>query len=560
MKKKYQKINSVSLLLEQFSKNGLVSLLVVVMMNLFTFDGQAQNTYTVGEGTTSYSTLGINPFATINRSSRSQYLYYGQELEELEAISGNIVAISFYVSQLALPTSLKPENLKIKMGTTLQFVLPTTLVENLPVYYESASENIDAIGWYTFTLQMPFEWDGYSNIIVEVCRTNENFGTSFEIQGTQFFENDYRTTGLYTNALNQDGCSLTGSTPMEIINRRRRPNMQFTMTQPCVGLPSAGVTVATPGPYCNGEVFNLSIQNGSIESGLYYQWQFSPNDNGPWTDILGANNTTYATSHSIATYYRRTTTCLESQLTINDQALLVGGEGCYCTALVVNENQIGITNVNLEEINQSSDSSEAYSSLTNFQTDLEREGTYPLTVKVNTNGGTNYTRAWIDWNQNAEFESSEMYDLGNVTGGTNVNSGIVASIVVPASAELGSTIMRVRTSQSSDNLAPTPCGPIENGEAEDYTVVVLENLSIADFKPATNQLLIAINTDGMQLKVANETIQKVVIYDLSGRLIYTATDLKNEIVNLSSFKPKQQFWIVKVTTENGSQFVKNIIF
>ena len=344
------------------------------------------------------------------------------------------------------------------------------------------------------------------------------------------------------------------------INRRRRPNLQVEMTTPCVGLPSAGITVVSEGPYCNGESFNLSIQNGSIESGLFYQWQSSPNDNGPWSDILGANNTTYSTSQSIATWYRRTTTCIETQLTINDQALLVGGEGCYCTALVVNENQIGITNVNLQEIDYTSDTDEAYSNLTNFQTDLEKEVTYPLTVRVNTNGGTNFTRAWIDWNQNAEFENDEMYDLGSVTGGTDVNSGLVAEITVPSTAVLGSTIMRVRTSQSSDDSLPTPCDSIQNGEGEDYTIVVQENLSITDFKPIANQLLVATNANGMQLKVANETIQTVTIFDLSGRLIYTASDLNNEIVSLTNFKSKQQFWIIKVSTTSGAQFVKNIVF
>jgi hypothetical protein len=344
------------------------------------------------------------------------------------------------------------------------------------------------------------------------------------------------------------------------INRRRRPNLQVVMTMPCDGLPSAGVTSATPGPYCSGAPFGLFIQNGPIESGLFYQWQSSPNDNGPWTDILGANNTTYSTSQSIATWYRRTTTCIESQMTINDQALLVGGDGCYCTALVVNENEVGITSVNLQNIINSSSSSQAYSSLTNVQTELEREAAYPLTVNVNTNSGTNYTKAWIDWNQNAEFESAEMYDLGNVTGGADVNSGTVASIVVPADALLGSTIMRVRTSQSPTNEVPTACGPIQNGEAEDYTIVVIENLSIVDFSPIKNKLLIAINTTGMQLKVANETIQQVTIYDLSGRKIYTEDNLQNEVVTLTNFKPKQQFWIVKVTTETGAQLVKNVMF
>ena len=559
MEKIYVKKNHATRFCTVAQKSGIVSILAFLLLNLFSLEMKAQETYTLGTGTTSYSTLGINPFSTINRSSRSQYLYYGQELLELDAISGNIISISFFVSQLGQPLSLKPENLKIKMAMTSLFVLPTTLIPNLPVYYESTTENINATGWYKFTLQTPFEWNGYSNIIVEVCRTNQTFGSSYEIQATQFFENDFRTTGLYTNELNQNGCSLSGVTPMVNINRRRRPNLQVEMTSPCVDLPSAGVTVVTAGQYCSGEEFTLSIQGGSIESGLFYQWQSSPNDNGPWTDISGANNTTYSTSQSISTWYRRTTTCIETQLTINDQALLVGGDGCYCTALVVNENEVGITNVSLQSINNTSDTSAAYSSFTNIQTELERQVTYNLTVNVNTEGGTNYTRAWIDWNQNAEFEASELYELGNVTGGTNVNSGAVASITVPTNAPLGSTIMRVRTSQSASNDLPTPCDPIQNGEAEDYAIVVLANFSVDDFTSNLTSLQIAVSTD-MKLKVANEIIENVTIYDLSGRIVYTEANLQNEVVTLTNFKPLQQFWIVKVKTESGGEFTKNIIF
>lgn len=559
MEKSYNKKNYSACFFTPVQKSRIVSLFTFLILNLFSVEVQAQETYTLGTGTSSFSTLGINPFSTINRSSRSQYLYYGQELLELDAISGNIVSVSFFVSQLAQPLSLKPENIKIKMGMTSLFVLPTTLIPNLPVYYESAVENITETGWYKFELDTPFEWNGFSNIIIEVCRTNETFGTSYEIQATQFFENDFRTTGVYTNELNQNGCSLSGATPMVNINRRRRPNLQVEMTSPCEELPSAGVTRVTAGPYCSGESFTLSIQGGSIESGLFYQWQSSPNDNGPWTNILGANSTIYSTSQSISTWYRRTTTCIETQLTINDQALLVGGEGCYCTALVVSENEVGIANVALQNINNTSNSSEAYTSFTNFQTELERQESYNLTVNVNTDGGTNYTRAWIDWNQNAEFEASELYELGNVTGGTNVNSGILASITVPANAELGSTIMRVRTSQSSTNELPTACEAIQNGEAEDYTIVVLENLSVGGFTSNVSSLQIAISTV-MKLKVANEIIQNVTIYDLSGRIVYTEANLQNEVVTLTNFKPLQQFWIVKVKTESGGEFTKNIIF
>jgi len=459
MIKKYNILNQSSKIdvLLSIKKLNTIKYIVVLFVLMFN-DLKAQETYTLGDGEESYNTLGVSPFATINRNNRSQYMYYAEELYNAGFnISGNVVSLAINITELGLPTSLKPENIKIKMGMTTSFEMGPNLVNNLPVYYESSVENITELGWYTFELDTPFAWDGFRNIIVEICRSNEDFGTSFSIQGKNFPMGEIVTAANYTNDSELNGCSLPNENLLPELFTRRRPNMQFTMTNPCETTPSGGQTIVTPGPYCSGESFTLSVQNGSIESGLSYQWQSSPNDNGPWSDIPGATDAFYVTSQSISTYYRRATTCDIASSTVFDFPLLVGGEGCYCTSLVVNENAIGITNVTIGSINNSSPSTTAYTNFTAVQTELERESTVNLSANVNTEGGTNYTMAWIDWNQNGEFEMNESFVLGSVTGGSNVSSGVVASFQVPADALLGSTIMRVRTKQSDTSDYPTPC-------------------------------------------------------------------------------------------------------
>jgi hypothetical protein len=540
--------------------SGFLGFVLLGLVLSFAAEGRAQNTYTLGTGTEATSALGVSPFATINRNTRSQYLYYAQELYDLDAISGNIVSIAVNIKSLALPANLKPENLTIKMGMTDDVALGTSMIEGLPEYYFSATENINALGWYTFTLQTPFEWDGVRNIIVEICRSNAEFGTSFEVETTMYNPLDYRTVGLYTNDTAIAGCSLTGTSEMTNANRRTRPNMQFTMTQPCDGVPVAGTTAVTAGPYCSGESFTLSVTNGATESGLFYQWQSAPNENGPWTDVAGANNATYTTTQSIATYYRRTTTCLESQQTINDLGILVGGEGCYCTALVTNENSIGITNVAFNGIDNSTSGNDSYSNYTSIQTEVERTVTYDLSVRINTNGGTNYTMAWIDWNQNGSYEVAEGYTVGNVTGGTDVSSGTV-SIAVPADAVLGSTTMRVRTAQSALNESPTACGPIENGEAEDYTVVVLnEPLSVSNPDSANSDLLVYPSENALHVTLRNAEIASVNVFDLSGRRLVSKGDIDASSAVFENFTTSNQVLIVKVTTTSGAVLLRKIIF
>jgi hypothetical protein len=562
MTKKYDFIDQsikINYLLLKFKP---VTFILIVMFFLFVSgEIKAQETYTLGDGTESYNTLGVSPIATINRNNRSQYMYYAEELyNEGFNISGNVISIAINVTELGLPSTLKPENIKIKMGMTTSFEMGPNLVDDLPVYYESSVENITTLGWYTFELDTPFAWDGFRNIIVEICRSNSSFGTSFSIQGKNFPFGEIVTAANYTNDESLNGCSLSNENILPSLFVRRRPNMQFTMTNPCDTTPMGGQTVVTPGPYCNGDSFTLSVQNGSIESGLSYQWQSSPNDNGPWTDIAGATDAFYIASQSIATYYRRATTCDIASSTVFDFPILVGGEGCYCTSLVVNENEIGITNVTIGDINNSSSSEPAYTNFTAIQTELERETTVSLSVNVNTNGGTNYTTAWIDWNQNSDFESGESIVLGSVTGGLDVNSGVVATISVPSDAVLGSTIMRVRTNQSGSSDYPTPCDAIDNGEAEDYTIVVVENLSSVDFVASQNNLLISTNSVGIHFKVIEESIQKIELYDLSGRLIISKNVADEREVSITDFNQSQQLWIVKINLTNGQQITKKIIY
>lgn len=561
-------IKKYNFLTQSIKMDGLLSIkkqitiTFLMMLLLLSFTNlNAQETFTLGDGTASYNTLGVSPFATINRNNRSQYMYYAEELYNAGFnISGNVVSIAINITELGLPSTLKPENIKIKMGMTNSFEMGPNLRGNLPVYYESSVENITEVGWYTFVLDTPFAWDGFRNIIVEICRSNSDFGTSFSVQGKEFPSGEIVTAANYTNDPSFSGCSLSNENILPILYVQRRPNMQFTLTNPCNATPIGGQTAVTAGPYCNGELFTLSVQNGSIESGLSYQWQSSPNDNGPWTDISGATEAFYETSQSIATYYRRATTCDNASSTVFDFPLLVGGDGCYCTSLVVNANAIGITNVTINTINNTSESTRAYTNFTGLQTVLERVTSVPLSVNVNTTGGTNYTMAWIDWNQNAAFETSESFVLGSVTNGTNVNSGVVATIVVPADAVLGSTIMRVRTSQSVSSNYPLPCDAIDNGESEDYTIVVAENLSIGDFNPMQNNLLIATNSNGIHFKLTEDAIQKIEFYDMSGRLMVSRTVADEKDFSITDFNKTQQLWIIKVHFTSGQQIAKKIIY
>jgi len=106
-----------------------------------------------------------------------------------------------------------------------------------------------------------------------------------------------------------------------------------------------------------------------------------------------------------------------------------------------------------------------YSDFTSLSTVVTRGTSYPISV-INGNAFEGDTCAvWMDWNQDRDFD-----DTGEtvvMTGGPYLFAG---SVIPPVGAPAGTTRMRVRIVYS---LSPIPpCGAVDFGETEDYSLIV----------------------------------------------------------------------------------------
>lgn len=127
-----------------------------------------------------------------------------------------------------------------------------------------------------------------------------------------------------------------------------------------------------------------------------------------------------------------------------------------------------------------------YQDYTAQSTNVTKGASTNLSVQIDTDGNYNvYTYAWIDWNQDGDFDDSgEAYDLGNTLNsdpyGTSTfftdNSPL--SILVPTSAAIGHTRLRILC-QYYSGAAPTngPCDGSTDGEVEDYSVNVTGSIT-----------------------------------------------------------------------------------
>lgn len=188
-----------------------------------------------------------------------------------------------------------------------------------------------------------------------------------------------------------------------------------------------------------------------------------------------------------------------------------------------------------------------YSDFTAISTDVEAGNNYDLSIRANSDG--NYqiiTRVWIDWNQNCSFDDpGEEYDLDLGTTANiadQLTDGSPLTVTVPNDAVEGTTTMRVSTKYTppGGNDFPTSCEMGFDGEVEDYSLNVINNLSVNDNE--LDNLIIYPNPNNGTFTISfnprsGEDI-KVEVLDIRGRDIFnktfSSTNQFNEIIQLIS--------------------------
>lgn len=287
----------------------------------------------VGEAGTNRS--GITPFTIDKKNMRSQYVYRAHEIENLGGpigVGGIITSIAFNVVGVLPAAGIQPENFIIKIGHTPDNVLSGRYnmpANDLEVYKTVHALNITQNGWYELELDQGFVWDGSANIIVEICKSNDEFASpNFRVKASQINLPSaiHLSRSLYTNNNNNPqtpGCDMyangainltsDNTTAQSDVNRRQRPDIKLQFA--CNGLPESGVTIIKlnhDGFYCEDDRVTLAIENGDMSSRLTYQWQVT-NDEGnsnSWTDVPGATGEELVVERTEENlFYRRVTTC-----------------------------------------------------------------------------------------------------------------------------------------------------------------------------------------------------------------------------------------------------------
>jgi PKD repeat protein len=136
---------------------------------------------------------------------------------------------------------------------------------------------------------------------------------------------------------------------------------------------------------------------------------------------------------------------------------------------------IGISRVKFAEIDQASEPGmQAFEDFTNTKTALLEYGvTYPFIVSRNSSYNYIQRKIWIDYNIDGDFnEAGEMVAIDTIS---NSLTTWIGSFKIPQTAREGLSRLRVGVSAINQQLGP--CSILNDGEYEDYSVLLSKNVT-----------------------------------------------------------------------------------
>lgn len=206
----------------------------------------------------------------------------------------------------------------------------------------------------------------------------------------------------------------------------------------------------------------------------------------------------------------------------------------------------GISNRSSAALN----SSPAHEDFVDITGEMEQGNTYSIALEGNTVGDyMNRFVVFIDWNQNGILDDEgEVYaieqPLINSTGDDGIQ--VMGTIEVPADAVLGTTRMRVKKTFEGPHLDPCDSGA-NWGQAEDYSIVVTENLGVSENTLTGFSYFPNPTKDAVQLQSLKK-IENAILYNLLGQKVLEK-NAKTTSTTLDVSSLAAGTYILKVTVD-----------
>ena len=149
-----------------------------------------------------YEGFGSYMFYDYMKVNRDQYVVLASDMRNAGMCAGPITALAYrFIRAVRWDMNLTIQMRHIPATTNVLNTLQTglTTVYTNPNYVLNPIANNDTT-WVEWQFQTPFNWDGTSNLVVDVCRINNGTTLTYNIDNTQFLVNRVSPpTGPYNN-------------------------------------------------------------------------------------------------------------------------------------------------------------------------------------------------------------------------------------------------------------------------------------------------------------------------------------------------------------------------
>lgn len=333
-----------------------------------------------------------------------------------------------------------------------------------------------------------FEWDvvntnnapyNVTNVSIDYTTDNGNTWTTF-VASTA---NDGNEMITFPASLNGQTVKVRVSAIDNIFYAVGAVNV--TQLVSCDGTAPSGLTATNP------TSFGVTL-NWVPVSGASYEIRYRVVGSATWTTVT-------STTHSITLNGLSDNSNYEVQVAavcngvlgaFSNSVNFTTAQLSYCSATSQQSNYEYISNVTVANLNNDSGAGTYtnYSNNSALQVNLAQGQQYTISVAKNwVNNSPDYdaVSAWIDFNRNGQFESSERILTSPVAQATTVPTIVSAQFTVPTTAVMGvplrMRVINLYAGQTNDGLVLTnPCLTFQFGEVEDYQVVVTPQMSTVE--------------------------------------------------------------------------------
>ena len=258
--------------------------------------GTNSNSFT----TSTFSNAGYpSPFANSDNSSKQQYLYKASDLKAAGLTGGTINALSFNIISQGGSTVYNGYTIKMTCTNNTKMISGSWIGGMQQVF--TPKPIFTSPGWNTLPFDNSFDWDGKSNLVVEICF--DNGGTNSLSAVTQYDNTTYPAT-CFIGSKNANVCNAFQQHQASPVNRV--PNIRFNicsgvdpngyifnwlnpvnLVSPSVSANQAidmGVNLTTPTKYsvAVADSFGVCFDTLAVNIHVVSQYDATPDSAGPF--------------------------------------------------------------------------------------------------------------------------------------------------------------------------------------------------------------------------------------------------------------------------------------